>query len=165
MKINWKEVAQTEGYISLKKQYARAVHDAGSRRNPMRDKAELLKHFNWIIGRAEHYAHKQGKGIEVILAEWESHRTYCWLNYYQECRQPKLATGKPRNVKPRLQVNYLKKQGPFALGTKRDVFERIRLYKKQAAQFDRKHVLKKKARWPAERKARQAKNREIEKRL
>lgn len=52
MKIDWKHLASTPGYISLKKAYIYDVVEANQQRQrgykPMRDKAEFLKHFNWV---------------------------------------------------------------------------------------------------------------------
>ena len=87
--IDWKHLATTEGYKSLKATYVKAVQDAAKRQHPLRGKAELLRQFQWVINRAKHYAQHTGKSMEVILNEWEEGRTYCWLNYYQDCSQPK----------------------------------------------------------------------------
>ena len=38
--------------------------------------------------------------MHVILNEWEAARNYWWLNYYQDCRQPKLFN-KCASVQPR----------------------------------------------------------------
>ena len=93
MNIDWKKVAASPGYKSLKAAY---VHDVqGNQRyirrghRPIRDKAEFRRHFKWVIGRAMYYAHKYNRPIEAILWSWESDRNYWWLNYYQEARQPK----------------------------------------------------------------------------
>lgn len=91
--INWKHLATTKGYKSLKAAYIHDVRDAVARKQKfgraMRDKAEFLKLFNWVINRAKHYSHHTGKPIDIILNEWEEKRTYWWLNFYQDCRQPK----------------------------------------------------------------------------
>ena len=96
MKIDWKKVSQSPGYRSLKAAY---VHDI---QKGYRSKSELLKHFKWVISRATYYAHHTNSSIEEILNQWEANRNYWWLNYYQECNQPK-KFGKPRN-----QMNYLR---------------------------------------------------------
>jgi hypothetical protein len=93
MKIDWKKVAASPGYKSLKAAYIKDVQ--GNQRwvrkgvRPMRDKAEFLRHFRWVISRAMYYAHRYNRPIEAVLWSWESDRTYWWLNYYQEGRQPK----------------------------------------------------------------------------
>lgn len=89
MKIDWKHLATTTGYKSLKKAYIHDVKDAAKQKHPMRRKAEFIRHFQWVIGRASHYAHHTGKSIEYVLDGWEFKRDYWWLNYYQDCKQPK----------------------------------------------------------------------------
>ena len=84
-KINWKYVATTKGYKSLKAAY---IHDI-QKNNQIRTKAEFLQHFYWVIGRAKHYAHNRNIPIEVVLNHWEKKRTYWWLNYYQDSNQRK----------------------------------------------------------------------------
>ena len=46
--------------------------------------------FNWVIERAKHYAEKTGKSYEEIIDIWEDRRTYWYMNYYQDCKQPLL---------------------------------------------------------------------------
>lgn len=92
--IDWKYFATTPGYKSLKAAY---IHDL---RKKWRSKKELLKHFRWVIDRAKHYAHKTNISIEFILNKWEAKRDYWWLNYYQDCKQPKIHSNskKPTNL-------------------------------------------------------------------
>ena len=94
MNIDWKKVAASPGYKSLKAAYIHDVQEseryrARLGRKPMREKEEFLRKFKWVIGRAMYYAHKYNRPIEAILWSWESDRNYWWLNYYQEGRQPK----------------------------------------------------------------------------
>lgn len=89
MKINWKHLSITPGYKSLKSAYIKDVQDAAKQKHPMRDKSDFLKKFNWVINRAKHYSHVTGKTIDSVLNEWEEARTCWWLNYYQDCNQPK----------------------------------------------------------------------------
>ena len=89
MKINWKQLAKSSGYKSLKAAYIKSAMQAGRSANPMRDKKELYANFQWVINRAKHYADHLNRSIESILNEWEEKRTYGILNYYQDCRQPK----------------------------------------------------------------------------
>lgn len=102
MGIDWKQLAKSPGYQSLKAAYIKDVQDAmqekAKGRQPMRDKTVFLKHFQWIINRAKHYAHVKNTSMEAILNEWESGRRYWWLNYYKECNQPKLIV--ERRLKP-----------------------------------------------------------------
>lgn len=92
MNIDWKVVSQSAGYKSLKAAYESDVQEAHKEtqrgRRPMRDKKEFRKLFDWVISRAIHYAYHKQTTVDVILNEWESHRNYWRLNYYQECRQP-----------------------------------------------------------------------------
>jgi hypothetical protein len=44
--------------------------------------------YKWIIDRAKYYAEKTGKTFEEIIEIWESNRTYWYMNYYQEGKQP-----------------------------------------------------------------------------
>lgn len=102
MKIDWKHLATTPGYRSLKAAYTRDVQESEAdrvrfKRKPMREKPEFLKLFNWVICRAKHYAIKQDRPIEEVLNEWEEKRDYWWLNYYQSSRQPKLHS---KSLKP-----------------------------------------------------------------
>lgn len=94
MKINWKEVSKSPGYIAIKGKYIKDAMDAGnSKFSPMRDKEELYhRHFKWIISRAKHYAHMRGTTIESVLNKWAADpgNQYCWLNVYQDCRMPRL---------------------------------------------------------------------------
>ena len=103
MKIDWKYIATTPGYKSLKAAYIKDVMGNQRYERPMRNKAEFLRHFKWVIGRALHYAHIFGLPLDFILDSWEDNRTYWWLNYYQESRQPKQYTycrytGKKKSV-------------------------------------------------------------------
>lgn len=102
MKINWKIVAASPGYKSLKAAMVRDIQSSAKTeqkgRHPMRRKAEFTILFNWVIARAKHYAEFRGVTLCTILNEWEGKRDYWWLSYYQESRQPKL-TRSP-NLKP-----------------------------------------------------------------
>jgi len=83
-KINWKLLAQTPGYKSLKAAY---THDI---QKEWQNKAELYKKFRWVIDRAKHHAHHKNISVSTMLDFWEGNRTYWWLNYYQDSNQPKL---------------------------------------------------------------------------
>lgn len=99
--INWKHLAATTGYKSLKAAYIHDVQESAKRKRPMRDKVEFLRKFQWVINRAKHYAHHTGESMEAILNEWEEKRTCWWLNYYQESGQPKFhsKSTKPMGVR------------------------------------------------------------------
>lgn len=98
MVIDWKYLATTTGYKSLKAVYIKNVQDAAKRQRPIRDKAEYLRQFQWVINRAKHYSYHTGESIETILNEWEEKRTYCWLNYYQDCGKPRFHSKSMRPV-------------------------------------------------------------------
>lgn len=89
MVIDWKHLATTPGYRSLKAAYIHDVERSARERFPMRDKDVFLRKFRWVIGRAQHYAHILNVPIEEVLNRWEENRTYWWLNYYQDSHQPK----------------------------------------------------------------------------
>lgn len=44
--------------------------------------------YKWILDRAKIYAEKTGKTVEQIIEIWETDRTYSYMNYYQEAKQP-----------------------------------------------------------------------------
>lgn len=146
MKIDWKHVSQSPGYKSLKAAYIRDVTDAGKRKNPMRDKAEFLKHFNWVINRAKHYAHKKGVTIDVILNKWEEDRSYWWLNYYQESKQPKLGNAPqlPYSFR-RLKAEYKRSFRHSKTRAKHRICDHIKRLQREAS-------TKSPARWPNHRK-------------
>ena len=103
--IDWKHLATTTGYKSLKVAYVNDVQKAAKQKHPMRRKSEFLHKFQWVINRAKHYAHNTGKSIDIILNEWEEKRDYWWLNYYQDCRQPKFHS----NSKKPMGINGIRK--------------------------------------------------------
>lgn len=123
MKIDWKHVASTPGYKRLKAAYehdvAAAAKEIQKGRKPMRDKAVFLKHFNWVISRAKHYAFFQKRPIEEVLNEWEDNRTYWWFGYYQPSNQPKLS-----------RKNCLKNRGAKALRKQALHYEKSVYFKK-----------------------------------
>ena len=106
MQIDWKYLATTKGYQSLKAAYISDVQEATKDSHPMRKKEELLRHFQWVINRAKHYAHHTGEPMQVILKRWEEKRSYWWLNYYQDCSQPKFTS---KSIK-QMSVNGIRKQ-------------------------------------------------------
>lgn len=48
--------------------------------------------YKWVIERAKHYANKTGKSFEEIIEIWEKNRTYWYMNYYQDNKQPLIPT-------------------------------------------------------------------------
>lgn len=132
MKIDWKVVASSPGYKSLKASYVRDL----TRGN--RSKQELLRKFRWVIDRAKHYAHHKGTFLQDVLNHWESKRDYWWLNYYQESNQPKFHSGSIKRRK-NLKTYYSHLSG-------KDRFHVIRDERQRYARFLRNRVQGKKPR-------------------
>lgn len=83
MKIDWKKLAKTEGYKSLKAAYIKSVKREGS-------KGRFLRKFYWVVNRAKNYSHSTKIPVDVVLTEWEKNRSYGWLNYYSNPQQPRI---------------------------------------------------------------------------
>jgi hypothetical protein len=136
MKINWKHLATTKGYRSLKAAYQSDLE------KKYRNKEELLKKFNWVIGRAKHYSNKSGIPISDILDAWETGRDYWWLNYYQDCNQPKLHSNSLKPLGLQGIKKYYKRNNSFE-----SKFTRLRVL-----QYHKEHPKlisnKTKPRWP-----------------
>lgn len=52
--------------------------------------------FKWAVDRAKSYGTATGLEWNDILDSWEQDRTYWYMNYYQDCNQPKI---KEKNVR------------------------------------------------------------------
>jgi len=155
MRINWKQLANSTGYKSLKADYIHDVQKAEAyrikfNRNPMREKAKLYSQFQWVINRAKHYAAHTGKSIEGILNEWEEGRRGWWYGYYQDAQQPKYNTNarKPMGIKGRL-----KQEKKWRVGRccNKNDFAQWRARKEQLLSQTSK---KQKPRWSMQRKKR-----------
>lgn len=155
MKIDWKAVARSPGYRSLKAAY---IQDVGPKSLAGRSKKTLYQRFQWVINRAKHYAVRLDKSLEEVLNEWESKRDCWWFGYYQETNQPKLPSGKPRNVRQMKPESYWRSS---RWSSQKETFQRIRRERTRFAKLRRERVHGKKARWSPERKARYAKYREF----
>ncbi len=46
--------------------------------------------FKWVMERADMYAKLTGKTREEVVEAWEKQRTYWYMNFYQESRQPEI---------------------------------------------------------------------------
>lgn len=149
MVIDWNAVSRSPGYRSLKAAYIRDVQENNRRARPMRNKEEFLRRFRWVIGRAKHYATRQGRSLEDVLNEWEAERDHWWLNYYQDAQQPRLRSGRPGNVRPPGSAHYLKHHRMLTASERR---QRLARERQRYAQFQRKRVLNKKPRWSPEQK-------------
>lgn len=151
MKVDWKQVASSPGYKSLK---AALIRDIGGNRRNMsgRSKKEMYTRFKWIIARAQHYAHVQNRPLSGVLNEWEDKRSSWWFGHYSESSYPKLGTGKPRNVKHQSMRNYYKTDPWLRRKSPEERFKQIRNTKTREAKFNREHRLGKKPRWSPDRK-------------
>jgi len=76
-------IEDCEGYRTL---LAAVAHDEKTAPGFHDYRAKLA----WAIDRAKHYAEKTGLRAEDILDAWEEARTYWYMNYYQDCNQPKI---------------------------------------------------------------------------
>lgn len=52
--------------------------------------------FKWVLDRAAHYAEKLGLDRDALLSSWEEDRSYWYMNYYQDCEQPKIESERIR---------------------------------------------------------------------
>lgn len=59
-------------------------------------KCEYCEKFKWVIDRAKSYEAKLNIPWTDILTSWETNRDYWFLNYYQDCNQPKITSDKVR---------------------------------------------------------------------
>ena len=152
MKIDWKKLAQSPGYKSLKAAYIRDVREAANRKDSVQKKKEFLRLFRKVINMAQHRAIRLDISVEQVLNEWENIRDHWWLNYYSDYHLKKLPSGKPRNVKPQRPETYWRKDNWYSPV---DRFKQTRKEKTRLAKFNREHVDgKKKPRWHSERKHR-----------
>lgn len=53
-------------------------------------KCEYCDKFRWVIDRAMNYSEKLDIPIDEIIQSWEEGRRYWYMNYYQECNQPRI---------------------------------------------------------------------------
>jgi hypothetical protein len=44
----------------------------------------------WVLARAAHYSEKTGIPASDILNAWEKQRSYWYMNFYQDCKQPEI---------------------------------------------------------------------------
>lgn len=153
MHIDWKVVSRSEGYQTLKAAYMSDLQA----RHRSRSKTEMQKRFRWAIGRAMHYAIRQGRELHHVLNRWELERQGWWFGWYDNQRFPKLPSGKPRNVKPIKPTTYARS----AYFHSRDPirrFKSIRNTRRHLAR-DLRQKKGKKERWSSEHKRREAKYR------
>ena len=87
MKIDWKAVAASPGYKSMKQvcdDEVKRVAKWGRKPDERYQQA-----FDFAINRAKHYSHATGVSVESILNAWEENRTYNFMNYYSSSNKPK----------------------------------------------------------------------------
>lgn len=53
-------------------------------------KCEYCSKFKWVIDRAKHYGEKLGIPWKEVMQSWDEDMNYWYMNYYQECNQPKI---------------------------------------------------------------------------
>jgi len=149
MKIDWKQVAQSKGYKSLKASYIDTVR----RGNSFDSKEVLYKKFRSIIALAQHHAIRRGLTLIEVLDAWEEKRTYSWQSFYGSSSHgiKKLPSGKPHNVKPQRGITWYRTSRGFSPITK---FRKIRNERKVEAESKR-ILAGKKPRWTPFRKRNQ----------
>lgn len=81
------------GYENLKAAVARDCNSDGCGKNGQTH-CRYCNKFTWVLDRAKHYAEKTGLNWQDILNSWESNRNYWYMNYYQDCSQPRLDGGR-----------------------------------------------------------------------
>ena len=137
MKIDWKQLAASEGYISLKKCY---IDDEVSGRT-FSNKKQLYAKFQWVLNRAKYYSYWLGVSMETVLNDWEEKRDYWWMNYYQDCRQPKFNNNSLKPIGINGIKKNIKKDSWFSdIDKKHRMCRQIQLFQADAS-------TKKKARW------------------
>jgi hypothetical protein len=106
MKINWKQLAKSNGYRVFKKSFTKYK----LRTKCHADSAD--KTFKKIIGLAQSTAFKYCKYPDLyayfmgrILEDWEDGRNYCWLNYYSSSKFNKLHSN---SIKRKNTIKYYK---------------------------------------------------------
>ena len=153
MKIDWKEVARSEGYKALKKQFIRDRQQAGKYPNRCRSKEEHLRLFRKIIDRAKSNAIRTNRTIIEVLDDWSIRGgQYWWYNSYTE-QIRKVPSGKPSNIKHTTIPSYTKRELKRAHWlSKTEKRKRLRDAISKEAKWDRKEKGKT-PRWDADKKA------------
>lgn len=156
MKIDWKMVAQSTGYRSLKQSYQQTQKHSARFKGNSNELDRQTKLFHWIICRAKHYAYHLNTSIEDILNGWEANRNYNWRSYYSDHRFPKL--GKTAlTVKPMNRINYFRKDPYYKNHPESKKVQVFKEILRQQRQNSKK--VGDKARWTPERKEREARHR------
>lgn len=74
-------IEECEGYKQLRKAI---LDDSKSGRT----EEERMKKLHFAVDRAKHYEAKTGISASEILTAWEKARSYWYMNYYQDSKQP-----------------------------------------------------------------------------
>lgn len=82
------DVQACEGYKKLKAAVEEDCH--GDEKHGRAHFHDYRAKLAWALERAQHYAEKTGLEAADILDAWEKGRTYWYMNYYQDCHQPKI---------------------------------------------------------------------------
>lgn len=90
------DINNSVGYKKLEKSVRNDCEDGEKCFTPYGcDKEGKIKCFHrycnklkWIIERVKHYSEKTGLSAVEILNAWEKQRNYCYMNYYQDSKQP-----------------------------------------------------------------------------
>jgi hypothetical protein len=153
MKIDWKYVATTRGYKSLKAAYITTVQNGRNFKN----KKELLNDFNKIISRAKYHANLYDITIDKVLDAWEDKRDYNWRSFYSD-HNNKLFK-KILNIKlhPQGVKGYKKYLKRWAMHNKSNIKKHICEYIQRKHKNNLSEKRKKKPRWTTEYKKRKAK--------
>lgn len=76
-------IEQSEGYKTLVAAVERDERESPRFHNY---KAKL----DWVLARAAHYSEKTGMPADEILNTWEKQRSYWYMNFYQDSKQPEI---------------------------------------------------------------------------
>ncbi len=100
------DINNSEGYKKLEKAIKKDCENGEKCFNPLGCDKERHRYMNghcfintkcfhaycdklkWILERVKHYSEKTGLSTVEILNAWENKRDYCYMNYYQDSRQP-----------------------------------------------------------------------------
>jgi len=118
MEIDWKHLATTPGYMSMKAAVAEEAKCTAKWKH--KPDPRYVESFNFAINRAKHYAHHNNVPIENVLNNWELNRTFNFISYYTNHHFPKLHN---KSLKPcgiRGNLKRCKKQRYYSVTEKRD---------------------------------------------
>ena len=156
MKIDWKHVAQTKGYLSIKK----AMKDLNEYRwTRPSDIAASKKIFINLINRAKHYAYIKEVTLDAILDYWEAKRLHTkheWRSFYGSYHLPKKLGNSMKPTGTRHMLAYMKKHN-MQHHDKHHTNQQISIHL-----IAQRKASGKRARWTPDYKARVAKDKYLE---